>query len=123
MPGDTVLSGVLYAMMGNRYPTWVLHPEVQDMEQQAAYVRLPNGRGLVTIPEPFHAGNNPNVQIYRCFIKTPNNIIYTSLLHNNNNAMHVAGSSRVFIRILGHPNPVFSGVLQHADGHLPAWLL
>ena len=84
---------------------------------------MSNGEGLISSPMPFHSGNNPNVQTYRCFIKTENNTVFASFLHNNNYALHVAGNARVFLRILGHQNPVFSGVLHHADGHPPEWLL
>ena len=123
MPGDHVLSGPLHYFINNRYPMWVLHPETINTQQPVAYVRMPNGQGLYSIMVPFHNGNNSNVQIYRCFIKTVNNTVFASFLHNNNNALNIADDARVFVRILGPQNPVFSGVLHRADGHPPAWLL
>ena len=122
MPGDHVFSGELHAFDDIGFPPWVLQPETVNTNENVAYVRMPNGEGLISSLVPFHNGHDPNVQIYRCFIKTQNNTIFGSFLHNNNNALYIAGDVRVFVRLTDQRNPVFSGLLFHADGHPPAWL-
>ena len=122
MPGDNVLSGILQYYSAGRFPNWVQNPTTAHPNANVAYVRMPDGQGLITILEPFHYGNNPNVQEYGCFIKSPTDTLFGSFLQNSNNALHFAGNSRVFVRILGHPNPIYSGFLHHADGQTPAWL-
>ena len=122
MPGDNVLSGVLQYYTAGRFPNWVQYPLTSHPNANVAYVRMPDGQGLITILEPFHNGNNPNFQQYRCFIKSPSNTLFATHLKSNNNALHFAENSRVFVRILRQPGPIYSGVLYHADGHFPAWL-
>ena len=123
MPGDNVLSGIFHFPIAGRFPNWVHNPLISHPVANVAYVRMPDGQGFITILEPFHNGNNPNVQGYRCFIKSPSHTVFAAFLENNNNALHFAGNSRVFVRILGQPNPIYSGFLHLADGHPPAWLL
>ena len=123
MPGDNVLSGELQYYSARRFPNWVQHPLTSHINENVAYVRMPDGQGLITILEPFHNGNNLNVQEYHCFIKSPTNAFFVAFLHNNNNALYLNGNSRVFVRILGQFSPVFSGFLHHADGQAPAWLV
>ena len=123
MPGDHVLSGELRHSGVHIFPLWVLRRDTAISNENVAFVRMPNSESLITDLVPFHNGNNSNVDVYRCFIKTRNNTIFGAFLENNNNAIHYAGDSRVFVHILGHDNPVFSGFLHHAEGHPPAWLL
>ena len=121
-PGDQVFSGELQYFSVTFFPFWVLQPESVNINENIAYVRMTNGEGLITNLVPFHNGNNPNIQVYRCFIKTRNNTVFASFLNNNNNAVQVDGDARVFVRLPGQHNPVFSGFLHHADGYPPAWL-
>ena len=124
MPGDYVLFGELqFNNNVNVLPSWILHPLTGHTNANIAYVQMLNGESLITNLIPFHNGNNSNVQVFRCFIKTHNNTIFGSFLQNNNHALFSTRKSRVFVRILGHRNPVYSGVLHHADGHPPAWLM
>ena len=123
MPGDNVLFGELnFWLNPRRMPNWVQNPHTSHNTENHAYVLEPNGQSLTANLVSFHNGNNPNVQEYRCFIITPSNTVFTAFLENNNNALHVDGNSRVFVRILGQHNPVYSGVLHRAVGHQPAWL-
>ena len=124
MPGDNVLFGELhfYSNAINSFPAWVLQPLTGNTNENVAYVRMPDGQSLITNLVPFHNGNNFNIQVFRCFIKTQNNTVFGSFLYNNNYALHAGGNSRVFVQVLGHRDPVYSGYLHHADGHRPAWL-
>ena len=123
MPGDNVLFGELDFWGHHRFPPrWVEQPRTGHNNESLAFVLMPNGEGLITGLVPFHNDDNRNVQEYRCFIITPRNTVYGAFLENNNNALHAIEHSRVFVRILGHHDPVYSGVLHLADGHPPAWL-
>ena len=122
MTGDQVLFGELEFFSVNLFPPWVHQPHTGHNNEDFAYVRMPHGLGLIASLVPFYNGNNPNIHEYRCFIKTQNNTVFAAFLQNNNNALHFPGNSRVFLRIFGEHNPVYSGILHHADGQSPAWL-
>ena len=104
------------------FPFWILRRDAANSTDNIAYVRMSNDEGLITHLVPFYNGNNPNIQVYRCFIKTQNNTVFAAFLENNNNLISQDGTSRVFVRLSGHDYPVFSGYLHHADGHRPEWL-
>ena len=123
MPGDHVFSGELRYIGDHIFPLWVLETDTANSPGNVAYVRMPSGRGLMADLVPFHNGNNRNVQVFRCFIKTRNNTVFASFLQNNHNARHYPIDSCVFVHLLGHNNPIFTGYLHHADGHPPAWLM
>ena len=123
MRGDHVFSGELRYMAMHVFPLWVRQPGTANSPGNVAYVRMLNGDGLIANLVPFHNGNNSNVDVYRCFIKTRNSTIFGAFLENNNNALHNPTDTRVFVHILGHHSPIMSGFLHRADGHPPAWLL
>ena len=123
MPGDHVLFGELELWMNHGIPSWVQQPHTGHNNESLAYVLMPSGLSLITNLVPFHNHNNRNVQVFRCFIITPSHTFFAAFLQNNNNALHFAGNSRVFVRIFGQYNPVYSGVIHRANGQVPAWLM
>ena len=123
MPGDHVFLGELRPNRLVVLPLWVRQPDTANSHENVAYVRMPSGRSLMTELMHVHNGNNRNVQVFRCFIKTRNNTIFGAFLKNNNNVLHDDTDTRVFVHILGHHSPVLSGFVHRADGHPPAWLL
>ena len=121
MPGDKVLFGELQYFSDHIFPSWAQQTNARSTMLNYAYVRMPDGVGLITSPVLFHNGHHLNFQEHRCFIKTQNNTIFGAFLENNNNALNDLAKTRVFVRISGQQR-ILSGLVHRADGLRPAWL-
>ena len=66
--------------------------------------------------------HNNYIREYRCFIKTPDDIIFVAVLepYHNENLSHVP--NRVFVRLPIRGYPVYTGILHINNDFEPTWI-
>ena len=122
MSGDRVFTGYLSYLRGRPVPSWVEPPHVATNVLARVYVELYNGQGLYSLIYLLHENHNPNVRVNRVFIEMGNHTALGAFLRPYNTRSHLAGNTRIFVRMPNESNSIYSGTLERADGELPPWL-
>ena len=123
MPGDHVFMGHLSPLGWHPVPSWVEPPHEAINTMERVYVQLANGDALTSNLEFHHNSNDHNVRVYRCFILLGNNNLLGAFLRPYDANSHLAGPSRIYVRMPDEHNSIYSGTIGRAEGVLPHWLL
>lgn len=127
MPNDCVFSGDFQIVKNSKLPFWVTHPNQAYHLEHFVFIKLPNGRGLVTSVKPLHHGININDDIpgkHRCFVSIETNTISSALLHRYNHRKPLPETTfpRIFLQFPDGNNTLYVGELHYDYGRRPSWI-
>ena len=119
MPDDLVHKGILTPPLQGQ------PPGLKSLTVDQALVKGPNNHILIASLQFNAFYHNNYYRECNCYIKTSNNTIFAAKLEPYNYQQVPNVPNRIFVRIQGYNNPLFTGSLQRNTGYtsyLPVWL-
>ena len=122
-PGDHVFIGTFQSSSYIRRPAWIETPHIIENDAGRVFLRMVIDSGFTSNLVPFHNNaHSIHVRGYRFYIQLSNNRLFHAVLQPNNLVRNIPEVMRVFVRIPGQPNIIYSGIVEPLIGYRPVWL-
>lgn len=125
-PDDKVFTG-FFEILGQRaIPFWVTNPHQSYTSVYRVYVRMPNGKGLLSMIQPLYHDININDKLHeanRFFVSLESRTFLSAFLYPYyHQPLPISNFPRVFVR-MPDDNKTYVGELNYYYGHRPSWLI